>query len=151
MIYSRIKYGISLYGQAGTSKLKRIQTLQNCLLKVLTKNTYRFSTDELHNSLDLLKVKDIADQEVVTFVHNYFSNRLPPVFAGYFGTLFSQHGMNTRNGTNLLTIDSHDTDIAASSTKILGAKLWNKLDNSLKNLPNIKTFRAKLKRHILPY
>ena len=138
MIYSRIKYGISLYGQAGTSKLKRIQTLQNCLLKVLTKKSYRFSTDELHNSLDLLKVDDIAVQEVVTFVHNYFSNSLPPVFAGYFGTLFSQHGINTRNGTYLLTIDGHETDIAASSTKILGAKLWNKLDNGLKNIPNIK-------------
>ena len=151
MIYSRIKYGISLYGQAGISKLKRIQTLQNCLLKVLTRNTYRFSTNELHNSLDLLKVEDIANQEVVTFVHNYFSNSLPPVFAGYFGTLFSQHGLNTRNGANLLTIDSHETDIAASSTKILGAKLWNKLDNSLKNIPNIKSFRVKFKRHILPY
>ena len=122
-----------------------------CLLKVLTKNTYCFSTNELNNSLDLLKVEDIANQEVVTFAHSYFSNSLPPVFAGYFGTLFSQHGINTRNGTNLLTIDSHDTDIAASSTKILGAKLWNKLDNSLKNLPNIKTFRAKFKRHTLPY
>ena len=143
MIYSRIKYGISLYGHAGIFKLKQIQTLQNCLLKVLTRNTYRFSTNELHNSLDLLKVEDIANQEVVTFVHNYFSNSLPPVFAGYFGTLFSQYGINTRNGANLLTIDSHETDIAASSTKILGAKLWNKLGNSVKNLPNITSFRAK--------
>ena len=39
MIYSRIKYGISLYGQACILKLRRIQTLQNCLLKVLTRNT----------------------------------------------------------------------------------------------------------------
>ena len=57
--------------------------------KTPQKNTYHFSTDELHNSLDLLKVEDIADQEVVTLVHNYFSNRLSPVFTGYFGTLFS--------------------------------------------------------------
>ena len=151
MIYSRIKYGISLYGQAGTSKLKRIQTLQNCLLKVLTRNTYRFSTNKLHNSLDLLKVEDIAVQEVVTFVHNYFSNSLPPVFAGYFATLASQHERNTRNGSKLLRIDDHDTDIAASSTKILGAKLWNKLDKSLKGIPNVKNFRAKFKKHILQY
>ena len=151
MIYSRIKYGISLYGQAGTSKLKRIQTLQNCLLKVLTRNTYRFSTNELHNSLDLLKVDDIAVQEVVTFVHNYFSNSLPPVFAGYFTTLSSQHGRNTRNGSKLLRIVDHNTDIAASSTKILGAKLWNKLDKSLKGIPNVKNFRAKFKKHILQY
>ena len=82
LIYSRIKYGISIYSQAGSSKLKRIQTLQNQLLKVLTSNSYRFSTNDLHNSLDLLKVKDIAEQEIITFVHNYFSNSLPPVFYG---------------------------------------------------------------------
>ena len=149
LIYSRIKYGIVLYSQAGSSKIKRIQTLQNCLLKVLTKNTYRFSTNELHNSLDLLKVNDIAEQEIVTFVHNYFSNNLPPVFDGYFSTLLSQHGRNTRNGSKLVRIIGHKTDIAASSTKILGAKLWNKLDNSLKIIPHVKTFRAKFKTHIL--
>ena len=149
LIYSRIKYGIVLYSQAGSSKIKRIQTLQNCLLKVLTKNTYRFSTNELHNSLDLLKVNDIAEQEIVTFVHNYFSNNLPPVFDGYFATLLSQHGRNTRNGSKLIRIIGHKTDIAASSTKILGAKLWNKLDNSLKIIPHVKTFRAKFKTHIL--
>ena len=151
LIYSRIKYGISLYSQAGSSKLKRIQTLQNQLLKVLTSNSYRFSTNDLHNSLDLLKVKDIAEQEIITFVHNYFSNSLPPVFDGYYATLASQHGRNTRNGSKLIRIINHTTDIAASSTKILGAKLWNKLENSLKIIPKVKPFKAKFKKHILPY
>ena len=151
LIYSRIKYGISLYSQAGSSKLKRIQTLQNCLLKVLTRNSKRFSTNELHNSLDLLKVDDIATQEIVTFVYNYFSNSLPPVFEGYFETLASQHGRNTRNGNKLIKIIDHKTDIAGLSTKILGAKLWNKLDNSLKTIPNVKAFKAKFKKHILKY
>ena len=95
------------------------------------------------------KVNDIAEQEIVTFVHNYFSNNLPPVFDGYFTTLISQHGRNTRNGSKLIKIICHKTDIAASSTKILGAKLWNKLDNSLKIISHVKTFRAKFKTHIL--
>ena len=83
LVYSRIKYGISVYGQACDSKIKRIQTLQNQLLKVLSKKDYRFSTDSLHNEFDILKIKDIVKQEIITFVHN-FSNSLPPVFDGYF-------------------------------------------------------------------
>ena len=79
LIYSRIKYGISVYGQACDTKLKRIQTLQNQLLKVLSSKNYRFSTDSLHNEFDLLKIKDIVKQEVITFVHNFFSKSLPPV------------------------------------------------------------------------
>ena len=53
VIYSRIKYGITLYGQAGTKRLKRVQTLQNQLLKVLLGKKYRFPTDDLHRELNI--------------------------------------------------------------------------------------------------
>ena len=85
-------------------------------------------------------------------MHNYFSNSLPPVFNGYFETLVSNHRINTRNGGNLLNIISHTTAIAASAIKIQGAKLWNKLDNNLKKLPEVKLFKAKYKHSVcLPY
>ena len=123
LVYSRIKYGITVYGQACKNKLKIIQTIQNQLLKVLSGKNYRFSTNELHDEFDLLLVKDIANQEVVSFVHNFFSNNLPPVFSGYFETLTSNHNRNTRNGKNLIKIITHSTDIAALSMKICGAKV----------------------------
>ena len=145
LIYSRIKYGISVYGQACYNKLKRIQFIQNQLLKVLSGKKFRFPTDELHAEFELLTVKDITEQEILTFVHNFLSNKLPPVFNGYFETLASNHNRNTRNGNNLLKISSYPTNIAASSIKIQGAKLWNKLDNSLKNIPKAKNFKAKFK------
>ena len=152
LVYSRIKYGITVYGQACKTKMQRIQTLQNQLLKVISGKDYRFSTDELHDEFDLLLIKDIANQEILAFVHNYFSNSLPPVFNGYFETLVSNHNINTRNGGNLLNIISHTTDIAASAIKIQGAKLWNKLDNNLKKLPKVKQFKAKYKHSVcLPY
>ena len=96
--------------------------------------------------MDLLKIKDIAEQEVVTFVHNYFSNKLPLVFVDYYITLADQHQRNTRNGQNLLYILGHDTNVAASSIKISGAKLWNNLDNNLKEIPKVKSFRNKFKK-----
>ena len=151
LVYSRIKYGISVYGQACDSKIKRIQTLQNQLLKVLSKKDYRFSTDSLHNEFDILKIKDIVKQEVITFVHNFFSNSLPPVFDGYFETLASNHNRNTRNGSNLIKITSHSTNFSASSLKIQGAKVWNRLDNNLKSLQKVKNFRDKFKCSRLPY
>ena len=151
LIYSRIKYGITVFGQACDSKLKRIQTLQNQLLKVLSGKNYRFSTDMLHNEFELLKIKDIVKQEIITFVHNFFSNSLPPVFSGYFETLASNHNRNTRNGSNLIKITSHTSNFAAASIKIQGAKVWNRLDNSLKSIPKVKNFRNKFKFSRLPY
>ena len=151
LVYSRIKYGISVYGQASDSKLKRIQTLQNQFLKVFSNKIYRFSTDLLHTEFDLLKIKDIVKQEVITFVHNFFSNSLPPVFDGYFETLASNHNRNTRHGSNLIKISNHTTNFAASSLKIQGAKVWNRLENNLKIIPKVKNFRNKFKYSRLPY
>ena len=36
LVYSRIKYGINVYGHVGSTKIERIQILQNQLLKVLS-------------------------------------------------------------------------------------------------------------------
>ena len=149
LVYSRIKYGISVYGQACNNKMKRIQTLQNQLLKVLAGKEYRFSTDKLHVELELLKIKDIKEQEILAFVHNFFSNKLPAVFDGYFKTLASIHNRNTRHGNDLIKITGHDTDIEGLSIKIQGAKLWNKMNSDLKKIPKVKKFKKeyKLKCH----
>ena len=145
MIYSGIKYGISVYGQASNIKLNKVQKLQNQLLKVLSGKKFRFPTDELHDEFELLTVKDISEQEILTFVHNFFSNNLPPVFDGYFETLASRHNRNTRNGSTLLKIPRHPTNITESSIKIMGAKLWNKLDKTLKSITKAKNFKSKFK------
>ena len=96
LVYSRIKYGISVYGQACDSKLKRIQTLQNRLLKVLSGKNYRFSTDMLHTEFEILKIKDIVKQEVITFVHNYFSNSLQNLLIVILKPLIAITIKNTR-------------------------------------------------------
>ena len=150
LIYSKIKYGLIVYGMAGTTKLNKIQFLQNQLLKVLSSKKFRHSTDKLHNEFEILKVQDIINQEILTFVFKYFANSLPPVFNNYYETLANTHGLNTRHGSNLRKV-SHKTKTGALSIKIHGAELWNKLDNNLKSIPHVKSFRSRYKKSILPY
>ena len=150
LIYSRIKYGLAVYGQAGITKLNKIQFLQNQLLKVLSSKKFRYSTDKLHNEFEILKVKDMVNQEILTFVHNYFSNSLPTAFNNYYETLISIHGINTRHGSNINKIP-YRTKMGALSIKIHGAELWNKLDNNLKSISHVKCFRFRYKNSIIPY
>ena len=151
LIYSRIKYGITLYGQAGTKRLNRVQTLQNQLLKVLLGKKYRFPTDNLHRELNILKVRDISNQEILTFVHKYFANKLPAAFDNYYKTFSNFSDRTTRNSFTKIKIDDHRTNIAARSLKISGAKLWNDLRSDLKSIPNIKKFKNEYKHKCIPY
>ena len=150
LIYSRIKYGITLYGQAGSTKLKRVQTLQNQLLKVLLGKKFRFPTDDLHHELKILKVKDITNLEILTFVHNYFSNKLPAAFDNYYKTFSNFSDRITRNSFTTIKIDVHNTDIAARSLKNSGAKKWNDLSNDLKCIPKVKKFKIEFKKKVHP-
>ena len=101
--------------------MEKIQVLQNKLLKVLSEKKYRYPTEKLHKEFELLLVEDLAKQELLTFVHNYFSNNLPPVFDNYFDSF--DHQYNTRNGPNTIRLKTHATQMAASSVLAKSAKL----------------------------
>ena len=93
----------------------------------------------------------MVKQEVLTFVFNYFNNNLPAVFNNYYETLASSHGVNTRYGSFLIRKVKHKTKIGAHTIKIQGPDLWNKLNNQLKSISHVKTFRNKYKHSLIPY
>ena len=151
LIYSRIKYGISVYGQIGLTKINKIQVLQNKLLKVLAHKKFRYSTNKLHDDFGILKVMDIANQEILTFVYKYFNNNLPSVFQDYFTLFGNENGTVTRNTNfNIRFIERHSM-YGEKSVKVVGAKLWNNLHNDVRLATSIKLFKSKLKSAILPY
>jgi len=150
LIYSKIKYGITMYGFANKDKIDRIQILQNKLLKVLLSKNYRYPTSDLHLELGILKVHDIIEVETATFMHNYFSNKLPTMFNKYF-TLFGEvTDIQTRGSNNQIIVDKYKTNMGESSIKISGAKIWNKISTSNKQIKNVKVFRKNIKSEILP-
>ena len=105
---------MSVYGHAGVTKLNKIQFLQNQLLKVLSSKEFRYSTDKLHNEFEILKIRDLFNQEILTFMYKYSANSLPPVFNNYHETLASTHGLYTRHGGNLRK-EKHRTKILVLS------------------------------------
>ena len=148
---SRIKYGIALYGAADNNVIEPLQILQNKLLRVLTKKDPRYSTNKLHKELELLKVNDIYESEVLTFVYNCVNRNVPNALSNYFITLGDTHNLNTRNKNYLLRDPCLKGKIGRLSVKQKGVQLWNTLDKSLKTADNSKAFRKKLKDTVLSY
>ena len=151
MIYSRIKYGIAVYGHTSKSNLNRIQTLQNQLMKVLTSREYRFPTNALHTEHKILKVADIFLQEKLSFVHNFMNNKLPSMFDNYYIKFSQIHNITTRNSNFNFIVPIFKSRFGSYALKIDGATVWNELDNSIKQITNVKTFRSKVKEKLLQY
>ena len=128
-----------------------MQVLQNQLLKVLTEKPYRYRTNKLHNELKILKVEDLYKQEILTFVHNYKNNKLPPVFDSYFTSFSNIHDINTRNRDTNFILPRVSSNLGSTSISFEGAVLWNKQDKLIKEIKSEKSFRRSFKETVLPY
>ena len=145
-VYSKIKYGIEIYGSASTNRISKLQTLQNKLMKLLTKKEYRYDTNQLHSELNILKIKDIYKTGILSFVHNCVHGEPIEAFRNYFTSRDHIHTHNTRNSHHLIT-NRIKTEVGRSSTHYMGAILWNNLGMDLVQITDKHKFRKAVQYH----
>ena len=137
-IYSRIKYGIEVYGNCAQTSLHKIQILQNKLLKMIHSLNPRTGTNELHSMLKILKVKDLQSTNIICFVNNCLSRRYSKLFHRYYLDRITPYLTRNRG----LLIPKHRTTIGSLSLKIKGAKMWNNFPAETKELRDQLNFRG---------
>ena len=110
-----------------------------------------YPTNRLHNDLKILKVEDLVNQEILTFVFNFKNDKLPNIFSNYFKFRSDHQQIRTRNIENHLITPFTRTNYGEQTIRVKGPLLWNQLHISLSTLFNTKSFRVKWKKSILPY
>ena len=138
-IHSRIKYGIEVFGDCANEYLQKLQVIQNKLLKLLLNFDRRTSTNELHQQLSLLKVVDIHNVNLLSFVNECRSGRCPTLFSNYYHVREAGYDLREKDR---LHVPMARTDIGQSSCKIKGARLWNNKFNLVNQHLHKKGFRA---------
>ena len=147
-IYSKIKYGIEIYGSASKTRLQKLQTLQNKLLRVLCNKDRMYNTNELYTELNLLEVHDIFKVSILSFVHNCVNGKPIAIFQNYYQTREDIHSHNTRNKT-YLQIPTARTELGRTTSHNIGARLWNTIESDLKSIKNQHSFRRKIQKYFM--
>ena len=140
-VNSRITYGIEAYGSCSTSNLKKLQIVQNKLLKILTCKHNRFSTNDLHRELNILKISDVYKCSLLNIVHKWKNNNLPLALNNMFS--YKTVVRETRQGTSLI-IPKFRTTIGSSAVNIQAARLWGMVPEDKSNIINTNTFRRRM-------
>ena len=148
MVYSRIIYGIVIYGACRDSLLKKVQVLQNKLLKVLYKLPFRSDTDVMHLNLDILKVKDIYKYQIQKFVYESLNKTCIKQFHNFYKHNNTIHQLNTRQQSQLHRARVK-TKYGEHSIKYYGAGLWNSLDNNIQQSKSLDIFKKALRKSII--
>ena len=147
-IYSRIKYGIEVYGSCSLNLKRKLQIIQNRLLKLALKRHPRTGTNELHSQIKILKVEDIYKYSLSLFVHDCLHSNCPPPLEGYFTRRQTVH--NTRQ-TGSLEIKRCRTNLGKTQVKYKAANLWNTLGDIMKNTQCRNTLKKPIKNNFLDH
>ena len=114
-VYSKLRYGIEIYGSLNVTLKKRLQIVSNKLLKILFCMSPFHSTNQLHKGLYILQINDVYKASVLKFVFLCVNHTPLSIFDQYYKRRRDQHSRSLRDLHNLHVPDGYSA-IALSST-----------------------------------
>ena len=105
----------------------------------------------IFNDLKLLKLPEIFELRLLTFVFDSIKKASPSCFHDFFLFSSSVHQYSTRYASqgNLYMLQKNSLQYGLKSTRYLGTKLWDILPIEVRNAPSKSSFKTKLKSYIL--
>lgn len=89
---------------------------------------------QLYKNLNILKLNEVYMLELAKFMHKLKNNKLPRSFQQRFTKTTDIHSYPTRNNTESnYYLHRACKDAGQKTLQFRGVKLWNDIDNNIKN------------------
>ena len=113
--------------------MKKLITLQKNVIRNVAHAQPRDHTNDFFKSLNLMKLSDIINLNMATFVYRSCNNMLPNSFNQFFTTNSSFHDHYTRQCNNLHTMKCRNNTIR-NCLRYRAATFWNSLPDHHKSI-----------------
>ena len=148
LVYPYLYYCACVWGLTYHSNLKRLVTLQKRAVRTISRSAFDAHTDPIFKSLKLLKFENIVSLQVAKIMYLYKSGQLPDSFQNMFFTGQEIHNYNTRN-RSFFRLPSCRTNVRKFSLRFQGPKIFNSINDEIKNSLSLREFTSKLKSTFL--
>lgn len=140
MILPYLDFGLGFLGSTPEKNLKRLQILQNKILKCALCKASGFSTRLFHKLAGVLLVKDRIRFNTLVLIHldNINNSTLFPVTNRKTVT----NPRTRTTNTILLELTRPQSDQFHRSFCYQGVLEWNNLSNDFKNSPSLQSFKS---------
>ena len=151
LFLSFLQYGLVVWGQTYASYTDPIFNLQKKAVRAISFQPRMSPSLPVFNDLKLLKLSEIFELRLLTFVFDSVNKTSPSCFHDFFLFSSSVHQYATRQASqgDLFMSRKNSLQCGLKSIHYLGAKLWNALPVELRNAPSKISFKAKLKIYLL--
>ena len=151
LFLSFLQYGLIVWGQTYASYIDPIFKLQKKAVRAISFQSSMSPSLPIFNDLKLLKLSELFELRLLTFVFDSVNKSSPTCFHDFFLLNSSVHQYSTRQASqgDLYMFRKNSLQYGLKSIRYLGAKLWNALSVELRNASSKILFKTKLKNYLL--
>jgi hypothetical protein len=132
-VYSKISYGLEIYGSCSDTLTSKIQVIQNKLLRTLLGTHRMHNTNDLHKQFNILKIKDAFKLSLVAFVHKCLNSDTATNAHNLNDFFIPQtHTYNTRRKANIIK-HQVKSNFGNSTSHFKGSTFWNELPTAIRD------------------
>ena len=149
LLYPFIIYGILTWGNTYPTTLDPIFMVQKKAVRIITFSSYDAPSSQIFKDLKILKIHDLVQYNVAVFMFKFNNKTLPPVFNHFFKPLSDIHKYNTRSASkNTFYPPKARTNFGIFNIRYQGTKIWNSLEEKIKNY-NLSGFKVNIKNNFI--
>ena len=143
-----LTYCTTVWAGVSSNRLKPIFLLQKRLVRIIAGVHYLAHSSPLFKSLNLLSIYDIYRHQLATLMYRHQLGLLPSIFKNFFATNSDFHHYNTRKKQDYRSAISR-IGARSSSVRIMGPKLWNSIDPSIRSALSLSSFKYAFKSFLV--
>ena len=151
LFYSFVSYDISVWGFTFKSYFEKLSVVQKKIVKVMTFNKETASSTPIFSDLEFLKMDDIRQLQLLSFVYDCQNKLAPAYFHNFFVQCAQIHSYSTRLASrgDLFLERKNTFQYGIRSIEYNGARLWNMVPVHVRESPSPSVFRSNLKKYFL--
>lgn len=144
LVKPHILYLVELWGSASKTKLADIQIAQNKIIKILFHYPYLTPTSRLYKETKLMNIKQLYVYTTCMLVRKILDKKI-------HSNISLKKNTHSRSGRrpDQLSLPNTRTNYGRKTITYEGAKLYNTLPLSIRNVTTILEFKMKLTEHIV--
>ena len=145
IVEPNFNYCCSVWGSCGTTKLNKLQKLQNRAARIVMNSPIDSFATSLIQDLGWPTVEELIHHETPVMEYKCLNKLAPDYLSSCIFKLSDRHTRELRNSATDLLIPRMKTCYGQKSFAFRGAKEWNNLDLRTKLAPSIHCFKSFLK------
>ena len=147
LVSSRLDYCNSLYHNIALKDILKLQHVQNCLARVVTRSPRFSHSIPLLKSLHWLLFQYRTILKICKITYQALTSKQPAYLHSLLTPARQPRQLRSSN-SNLLFVPIVTTNVGNRDFPVATPTLWNSLPVSVKSVGNITTFCRKLKTHL---